>query len=324
MSGQDWHAPEGGFRNPPGSVLRGGDKRAWRSFMWRRLVAKPPEPVLPPGHVLDEAAVRQGIADLGTADGLTWLGHSCFLIQLAGKRILTDPFLSRHASPVPPLGPRRYAGPGLTAEQLPPIDLVLLSHNHYDHMDLPALRIIAARSRPVLVTALGVGRYLRGLPLAALHELDWHASLAVDALAVTAMPALHFSKRTFFDRNQTLWCGFRLEAGGHSLYFAGDTAFGPVFAEAAARHPPVRTALVPIGAYAPRALMQAGHCDPDEAVAIGRIMGARRLVPMHWGTIQLTDEPVFEPPELFQHAAIAQGYAASDLLIPAIGQTMTL
>lgn len=319
-----WHGADGLFRNPPGSPLAVGSSSDWYGFIWRRLGKRHVQHALPTGHVLPEAAVLAGIAALAGADGVTWLGHSCFLIRLGGRTVITDPYLSTYASPVPRLGPRRYAGPGLAADRLPPVDLVLLSHNHYDHMDLPALRVIAQRSTPVLVTGLGVGRYLKGLPFAAVHELDWYQEVEAAGLAVTGLPALHFSKRSFFDRNATLWCALRVGDGRRSVHFAGDTAFGPVFEEVGRRYPGPDLALVPIGAYEPRPLMQGGHCTPEEAVAIGRMIGAGRLMAMHWGTITLTDEPPFEPPQRFEKAALAAGYPAQAIGVPAIGQTIAI
>jgi L-ascorbate metabolism protein UlaG (beta-lactamase superfamily) len=318
------HGPEG-FRNPPGSPERGGGLGEWADFFWRRLGRRVEPPALPPGHVRPEREALAALDGPDRPDAVLWLGHASFLLRLGGRTILVDPFLAEYASPVPPFGPRRFAPPALAAARLPPVDLVLLTHNHYDHLDLPTLGVVAARDRSVLVTTLGVRAHLAGLPFRAAHELDWHERVSVLGLEVTAVPAIHFSKRTLLDRNRSLWCGFRVEDGRRILQIAGDTAFGPVFAELGHRYPPPDLLLVPIGAYEPRLLMRGAHCDPEEAVAIGRALGARRLLAMHWGTIVLTDEPPFEPPGRFRTAAAAAGYEPGrTALVPAIGEVLPL
>jgi N-acyl-phosphatidylethanolamine-hydrolysing phospholipase D len=318
------HHTASGFRNPPGSPRRDGDFGDWFGFFYRGLT-RDAEVALPEGHVLPEPAVEAGIAaHRGAGGSLTWLGHASFLIRCAGRTILTDPFLSEHASPVPPLGPRRFAPPGLTAARLPPIDVLLLSHNHYDHLDLPTLEALPGRSRTIAIVPLGLGHHFRERGYGRVHELDWGDEMTLGPLRIRPLPAIHFSKRTLFDRNQTLWTGYAIEGGGRRIYFAGDTAYGPVFRELAAQEAPFDLALLPIGAYEPRRLMRATHATPEEAVQIGRDLGGRRLVAMHWGTIQLTDEPPFEPPGRFRAAAREAGYGEEDAWVMAIGETRAI
>jgi N-acyl-phosphatidylethanolamine-hydrolysing phospholipase D len=318
------HLPDGTFRNPEGSPTPGGTPADWRAFFRRQLFARGPSPALPDGHVLPEAVVREGIGAAGGADSITWLGHACFLIRLQGRTLLTDPYLTARASPLPWFGPKRYAGPGLAPEQLPPIDVLLLSHNHYDHLDLRALGRLDNSGRTTVVMPLRLSRYLDTARYAAAHELDWFQRVEIAGLGITALPAIHFSKRRLRDRNASLWCGFHLEAAGRSLLFAGDTAYGPVFREVAPLLPAPDLALVPIGAYEPRPLMQGSHCTPEEGVRIGREWGAKRLCGMHWGTIRLTDEPPFEPPGRFKAAAREAGYGEGDAWVMAIGETRRL
>ncbi len=319
-----WHDPRGGFRNPPGSPVPTGTPADWRRFIWRRVLTREPAPELPAGHVRPESAVLADLAALGGRDGVTWLGHSCYLIRLGGRTLLTDPFLADYASPARGIGPRRFAPPGLPVDRLPPIELILLSHNHYDHLDRWTLDAIGARHRPALVTALGVGAYVLRRGFREIHELDWHERVGLLGLEVTATPAVHFSKRGFRDRNASLWCGFRVGDGQRTIHFVGDTAYGPVFGELGQLYAPPDLALVPIGAYEPRPLMQGTHCTPEEAVMIGRDLGASRLAAMHWGTIRLTDEPPFEPAERFRAAAREGAYEPDAALVPAIGETVPL
>jgi N-acyl-phosphatidylethanolamine-hydrolysing phospholipase D len=311
------------FRNPPGSPEPGGSALDWITFSWRRLRNDGIPTVLPPGHVLPPGEVRAGLERLGARDGVTWLGHASFLLRLGGRTLVTDPFLSDHATPYPPLGPKRFAPPGLRPRELPSADVVLLSHNHYDHLDLPTLAALPGRERAVLVTALGVGRYLGGVRFGQAHELGWHQRVEVRGMAITALPAIHFSKRGLFDRDATLWCGFLVEDGatGRRLYFAGDTAYGPVFPELGARYPAPDLALVPIGAYAPRDMMKGTHCTPEEGLRLGLDMGAKAMCAMHWGAIRLTDEDSFEPPGRFRAAAEAAGVGPERAWLLAVGET---
>jgi L-ascorbate metabolism protein UlaG (beta-lactamase superfamily) len=322
-AGSPWHHTADGFRNPPGSPPRGGDFGDWTSFFMRRF-ERSELPAVPDGHVLAADDALVGLHRHRGTDSLTWLGHASFLIRLDGRTILTDPFLSDHASPVPPFGPERFAPPGLTPAQLPPIDILLLSHNHYDHLDMPSIEALPARERIRVIVPLRLGRYFTGHGFAGVQELDWHDRAAVSGIEVIGLPAIHFSKRTLFDRDQTLWSGYAIQSSGRRLHFAGDTGYGPIFPELGRNGRPFDVSVLPIGAYEPRLLMQAVHVNPEEAVRIARDLDARRIVAMHWGTIQLTDEPAFEPPIRFRTAARAAGYRDDQTWVMAIGETRAL
>ena len=254
-----WHHTAQGFRNPPGSPERGGDFGDWSSFFLRRFTDRG-EVALPAGHVLPAAEALDGVVNRRSdGDRLTWLGHASFLLRLDGRNILTDPYLSEYASPVAPLGPKRFAPPGLPPERLPPIDVLLLSHNHYDHLDLADDRGARRQGPDRGRGAARARRLLQGARLRRVHELDWYGEQRLPGLAITALPAIHFSKRTPFDRNRTLWTGYAIQGRGKRVYFAGDTAYGPVFQEVGRRVAPFDLALLPIGAYEPRLLMQGSH-----------------------------------------------------------------
>jgi L-ascorbate metabolism protein UlaG (beta-lactamase superfamily) len=314
--GKPAHHTDNGFRNPPGSPQSGGEFGDWAGFFWRNANRNGSPP--PPDHVLPRERVLRGLALDG--DRLTWLGHASFLLRLAGKTIVTDPFLSDYASPIPPLGPKRFAPPALRADELPPIDLLLLTHNHYDHMDLPSLDALRVAPGASAVVPLGLRGYVAHRGFADVIEMDWHDEVMIEGLSVTALPAIHMSKRGLFDRNRTLWTSYALRTERQSIYVAGDTAYGPVFKE---MKPTAGfdLGLVPIGAYEPRLLMRGVHTTPEEAVAIGRDLGIKRLVAKHWGTIQLTDEPLFEPPGRFRTAAADAGYVEDDVWVMKIGET---
>ena len=230
---------------------------------------------------------------------ITWVNHSTFLIQAAGRALLTDPVWSHRASPLGWVGPGRVRHPGVPFEALPPIDVALVSHNHYDHMDLATLRRLQRTFGSRIVTTLGNKAYLERRGLRDVAELDWYDTAGPDlagaGLAVTATPAQHFSARTPFDRNRTLWAGFALALGGRRLLFAGDSGYHAHFADIGARLGPFDAALVPIGAYEPRWFMSAAHMNPDEAVRAHLDLRSRLSIAMHFGCFQLTDEGIDEP-----------------------------
>jgi L-ascorbate metabolism protein UlaG (beta-lactamase superfamily) len=231
----------------------------------------------------------------GAAAVVTFVGHSTFLIQTAAGNILTDPMYSDRAGPLNRIGPRRVRQPAVRLEDLPPIAVVLLSHNHYDHCDRRTLRIIAERFDPLVVTPLGNGVLVRSCGIRRVEELDWWQEAAAAPLPITLTPAQHFSARTPFDRNRALWGGFVVTAPGARIYFAGDTAYAPFFADIRRRLGPVDLALLPIGAYEPRWFMQAVHMNPAEAAQAHVDLGAALSIGMHFGTFQLTTEAIDEP-----------------------------
>jgi len=231
----------------------------------------------------------------GEAAVVTFIGHSTFLIQTPAANVLTDPMYSERAGPFNRFGPRRVRQPAVRFDDLPPISVILLSHNHYDHCDLPTLRSLARRFDPLVVTPLGNGRLVRSAGIRHVQELDWWQSATTGPLPITLTPAQHFSARTPFDRNRALWGGFVIEAGGRRVYFAGDTGYGRFFTDIRLRTGPLDFAVLPIGAYEPRWFMQPIHMNPAEAVQAHLDLGAPQSVAMHFGTFPLTPEGIDEP-----------------------------
>ena len=254
---------------------------------------------------------------------LTHIGHASVLIRLDGLTILADPIFSERCSPVGWAGPRRARPPGRTLAQLPRIDLVLNSHNHYDHLDLPSLRAVARRDRPRFVVPLGNRPYLAraGIAADAVTELDWWEEARVGDARVTATPARHFSARTPWDARRALWSGFDIDGPAGRVLFAGDSGDGPHWAAIAARLGAPDLALLPIGAYDPRRLMRAVHMDPEEAVGAHGTLGARHSVGLHHGTFQLTDEPIDEPPARLAAAVRRAGLPADSFVVLGHGET---
>ena len=252
---------------------------------------------------------------------VTFIGHSSFLIRLPGLVIMTDPMFSERASPVAWAGPTRVRAPGRRLQDLPPADLVLVSHNHYDHLDLPSLCAVHRHSAPLVVTPLGNARHVRKAAAFEVRELDWWQSTALGAARITAVPARHFSARTPRDGACALWAGFVVEAAGMRLLFAGDSGWGNHFARIRARIGPIDLALLPIGAYAPRSLMHRVHMDPAEAVRAHHALGARHSIGMHFATFQLTDEPIDEPRQRLAEALGSQDVPADAFVTLAFGET---
>lgn len=277
---------------------------------WPGWLDNPPFP--PPGPVAPGQA------------GITFIGHSTLLLRVGGLTLLTDPQFSLRASPLRWAGPRRVRPPGLALDALPRIDAVLLSHDHYDHMDLPSLRALHERWAPRIVTTTGNARRLARAGIAGATELGWWDSCTLGPAQITATPAQHFSGRTPFDRYSTLWAGFMLATGAGRLLFAGDSGAGRHWTMIRERLGPPAIALLPIGAYLPRAIMAPVHVDPAEAVAAHRILGARHSIGMHWGTFQLTDEAIDAPLHALAAARNAAGLAPDTFDVLGFGETRVL
>jgi len=257
---------------------------------------------------------------------VTWVGHSTLLLQLGGLNILTDPMWSARASPFRFAGPRRWVAPGVEFRDLPPIDVILQSHNHYDHLDNRSVRALArAYPQASWFVPLGLESFVRRRGAKLARELDWWQTADVDQLHITCVPAQHFSGRTLVDRGETLWCGWTLATNdGRRVFFAGDTGYHPEFSRIAERCGPFELALLPIGAYEPRWFMRYLHMNPEEAVEAFRGLGAQLMVPIHWGTFKLTDEAMDEPPVRARAAFAAANLPMERYRQLAHGETLTI
>jgi N-acyl-phosphatidylethanolamine-hydrolysing phospholipase D len=323
------HRSDGRFQNPwPGDAPHGfRDFVRWRiAERWERPIApSPPRGSLPirrPSLVAPHAARGYRSA--------TWVGHATVLLQLGSLNVLTDPIWSDRAAPIRWIGPRRLMPPAVDFDEIPPIDLVLLSHNHYDHLDAPTVRRIA-RTFPdaAWVCPLGLGRLLRSLGVRHVTERDWWQTFETPAFTAMCTPARHFSARGLRDRGETLWCGWTVAADGVRVFFAGDSALHPEFGAIARAAGPFDLVLLPIGAYEPRWFMSSVHMNPGDALIAYRELsrGAPRpprCLPIHWGTFRLTDEPVDEPPRRFSELWRGAGLADDALWMLAHGETRQL
>ena len=282
----------------------------------------------------DNVPYRQldiGKARNPSADQLqvSWLGHSTFLIQYQGINILTDPIFSNRASPFGFAGPKRYTRHVMNYSDLPPIDFVVISHNHYDHLDDTAVELL--KNQPMYLVPLRLGEWFtgHGIDENRIHEFDWWDTLSFPAgdsiLRIEAQPSQHWSARGLFDRRKTLWASWRLELGDKSLWFAGDTGYNArLFKEIGNRAGPVDLALIPIGAFEPRSFMKTYHVDPDEAVMIHKDVGAKASIGMHWGTYPLTAETPLDPPRRLHAARTREGLTVDEFRTLSLGETLVI
>lgn len=304
---------------PKGSDVRPGE---WATYLLRMHLGMFPEARnLPEGHFLSAAAARDGVVAAARAElAVTWVGHSTVLIRMGGKWILTDPVLMPSIG-AGPLAIARLAPPRPLLTDLPPIDVILISHGDYDHLDLRTLRRLVVRNPDVVILVPdGTARLLAPLHARTIIEMGWHERRTWQGLDFEAVPAIHGLRRPPEPKDSAHWSGWIVRSGGRALYFAGDTGFGPVFAETRRRAGPVDVALVPIGAYAPRRLEAPFHVSPEEAAEIARILGARIAIGIHWGTFPLSEEPPTEQRARF--LAAAHGPLAT--VAPRIGETIVL
>eukprot|EP01037_Dinobryon_pediforme_P016673 gene16673-16853_t len=259
---------------------------------------------------------------------VSYIGHASFLIQTQGLNILIDPVWSERASPLSFLGPKRVNPPGIALGALPPIDVILITHNHYDHLDLAVLSKLHQSFAPRILTPLGNDAILKRANSGFnVEAYDWDARVPLSAdMAVHFEPSYHWSARGVNDRSMALWCAFVLETSAGSIYHIGDTGFrdGAIFDAVRQKHGPMRLAILPIGAYEPRWFMRDQHINPEEAVRIFRSIDAQTAIAHHWGAFQLTDEAIHAPLEALQAAILHQEVEAGQFHTPRPGQFVTV
>ena len=288
-------------------------RRAWGSLF---------VPDVPRGHELTELESLQLLHSISN-DRITWLGHASFLIKTSGVTILTDPFLSNRASPVSWAGPKRFVNLPIPINKLPEIDLVIVSHNHYDHLDDKTVRELKNKKKIHVLVPLGLKSFFIDRGYSKVTELDWGQSVSVKGIQITAESGVHDSARSTSDHNETLWASWVIESSQNRILFIGDTGYSKtIFNSIGEKYDSFDFAILPIGAYEPRELLWMSHVTPEEAVSIGVDVRAQTLISSHWGTISsLSDEPMFEPPIRFKKAGHERGFLDEDLWIMKIGET---
>ncbi len=334
------HHTRSGFKN---NYIDAVDKRLadllqWRWQAWRQDLPPPPQqptPVVAP----DLAAIQtNAVAGSAMQPAITWIGHATMLVQASGLNVLTDPVFSERASPVQFIGPKRAQPPGVALADLPAIDVVVISHNHFDHLDKDAVRTLNARSqgKTLFLVPLGIRPWLADLGIENAVELDWWQRHQVGGVEFHFTPVQHWSARGLGDRSQTLWGGWAVFGPGFHWYFSGDTGYSRDFVDTQQRFAERNRAstpgapdgfdlaLIAVGAYEPRWFMKEQHVNPAEAVQIHRDLRAQRSVGVHWGTFNLTDEALDQPPKDLAVARQAQGVADDAFFLLKIGETRRL
>lgn len=253
---------------------------------------------------------------VGRGARITFINHSTFLIQVDGINILTDPVWSERVSPFQWSGPKRKRPPGIRFEDLPKVDIVLLSHNHYDHLDVTTMKRLHDQHHPTIITTLGVGALLDSKNIPGATELDWwEKNSFTNSMEIQAVPAQHFSSRGMFDRDATLWCGFVIKRSGGNIYFAGDSGYNEsLFKEVGNQCSPIEISIIPIGAYKPQWFMSPIHCSPEEAVQIHIDIKSKQSIASHFGTFALADDGEAEPFDELQKALVNKGVSINEFI----------
>lgn len=315
------HTPQG-FRNLDAPAHQPGDVERWRK---ERKAAGLPKP---PSQGYDHF-IRQWWQPVALnseeEDGVWWLGHASLLLRLNGRYILTDPVFSSRASPLPFAGPQRKTPSVMSVAALPPLDALVISHNHYDHLDNATVRQLLKRFPQLTIfVPLGLGDWCRRRGAKHVVELDWWQSYVFEGLTFTAVPAQHWSMRSLWDRNRSLWCGWVMEGKHQRFWFSGDTGYTPELLTIAQRLGKLDTVAIPVGAYAPRWFMSTNHMDPQSAVALWQQLGMPKAIPVHWGVFELADESLDEP--VFELSQVLQDIAPDNdrFHILRIGQYLSL
>lgn len=312
-----------GFQNLDPEVRPG--RGYWR-WQWERKTRGLPPPAAPSHRHWRVAPDLAQLHAPGGNPSVTWIGHATLLFRLGGLNVLTDPHFSERASPVGFAGPRRHHAPGVSLAALPRIDVVLISHNHYDHLDAASVDALHGRFGESLrfFVPLGLKPWFERRGVTNVAELDWWEQAEAGALRFTLTPAQHWSGRGLFDRNRTLWGGWAVRAPDANVYFAGDTGYSKHFLEIGRRLGPFDFAAIPIGAYAPAWFMAPQHVDPAQALQIHRDVGARQSIGIHWGVFELADDALDEPPRVLVAARDAAGIPEQAFSVFRIGETRRL
>ncbi len=320
------HLDDGSFRNPEGSPKRDANFK-W-SFKIFNQEKKKLDMTVPKDHVVDKEKVLSDLKKLKDEDYIAWIGHATFLIKLGETTIITDPVFSKNAGPLI-FGPKRFVDPALKLQEIPKIDLLLLTHNHYDHQDMMTIRRFPFKNAKVLLP-LKLGKYFTRNGYRDVNEMDWYDEIIFnEKLKIKFLPAVHWSKRSLTDTNKTLWGNFLIEYEDKKILFACDTGVGNIYKELGEKYGPIDLTLINIGAYnfypiSPYKDKSAYHTNPEEALKLAKDLKSKKVLGTHWGTFVLSLEPIMEPPVRFKENAEKYGFKKKDALIFKIGQVSPL
>ena len=316
------HLPDGTFRNPEGSPTSrsSSGKFSYRDFNEEK---KKLDMTVPKEHVVDKQVVLSNLEKFKDDDYIAWIGHATFLIKLGDTTIITDPVFSKNAGPLI-FGPKRFTDPALKLNEIPKIDIFLLTHNHYDHQDMSTIRRFPFKDAKVLVP-LKLGKYFKNYK--DVNEMDWYDEIKInDHLKITFLPAVHWSKRSLTDTNKTLWGNFLIQYKDKKILFACDTGYGNIYKEIGEKYGPIDITMINIGAYDFRPMFDKSiyHTTPEEALNVAKDLKSKKVLGMHWGTFVLSLEPIMEPPIRFKENANKFGFKKEDVITFKIGEINSL
>ena len=318
------HLADGTFRNPEGSPKRDSNiKWSYKVFNEERKKIKIN---FPKEHVIPRSKVLKDINENLNNDYVAWIGHATFLIKLGNNTIITDPLFSKNTGPLI-FGPKRYVDPAIKLNEIPKTDILLLTHNHYDHLDVSTIRNFPHKESKV-ITPLKLAKYFNRFK--DVNELDWYQKIKInEELQITLLPAVHWSKRSLFDTNKTLWGNYLIEYKDKKILFACDTGVGNIYKDLGNKYGPIDITFINIGAYnffpiMPEKDKSVYHTNPEQALSIAKDLKSRKVIGMHWGTVILSLEPIMEPPERFKKNSEKYGFKSKDAIIFKIGQVSKL
>jgi N-acyl-phosphatidylethanolamine-hydrolysing phospholipase D len=313
------HLPDGTFRNPKDSPVRSENvKWSYKTFINEK---KKIDMTVPSDHVINKEKVLSDLEKFKNEDYIAWIGHATYLIKLGETTIITDPVFSKNAGPLI-FGPDRFTEPALKLNEIPKTDLLLLTHNHYDHQDMRTIRRYPFKDSKVLVP-LNLGKYFTKHKFKNVNEMDWYEEIKVNEdLKITFLPAVHWSKRSLTDNNKTLWGSFLIEYNNKKIFFSCDTGYGNIYKELGNKYGPIDITMINIGAYNFKPMFNKSiyHTTPEEALNVAKDLKSKKIIGMHWGTFVLSLEPIMEPPARFKNYAEKFGYKKDDAVIFKIGE----
>ncbi len=317
------HLPDGTFRNPEGSPIRSKNvKWSYKQFNEEK---KKIDMTVPEDHLIKKIKVLSDLEKFKNDDYIAWIGHATFMIKLGENTIITDPVFSKNAGPLI-FGPKRYTEPAIKLNEIPKIDVFLLTHNHYDHQDMSTIRRFPYKDAKVMVP-LKLGKYFSKYRFKDVNELDWYDSIIINKdLKITLLPAVHWSKRSLTDTNKTLWGNFLIEYKDKKIFFACDTGYGNIYKDLGKKYGPIDLTIINIGAYDFKPMFEKSiyHTTPEEALNVAQDLKSKKVLGMHWGTFVLSLEPIMEPPVRFKDNAEKFGFKKENAIIFKIGQIESL
>ena len=319
------HLSDGTFRNPEGSPQR--DPSFNWSFKIFNKEKKKLNMTVPQDHVIDKEKILSDLEKYKDDDYIAWIGHATYLIKLGDTTIITDPVFEKNMGPLI-FGPKRFVDPAINLKEIPEVNLFLLTHNHYDHLSTRTIQRFPYKKAKVLAP-LKLGKYFTRNGFSNVNEMDWHDEIKVNDLKITFVPAVHWSKRSLWDTNKTLWGNFIIEYKNKKILFACDTGYGNIYKELGEKYGPIDLTFINIGAYnfypmAQKKDKSIYHANPEEALNIAQDLKSKKVLGMHWGTVVLSLEPIMEPPKRFKDNAEKYGFKREDAIIFKIGQVTKL